>query len=181
MMRVTLDDNHPDTLSCMTNLALLYMNQKEVEKAFSLNEECLRIMKAVLGYNHPDTITCMTNLALLYMNQKEVEKAFSLNDECLRIMNPVLGYNHPDTITCMANLVMQRVKQGEGGKYLRFLKALFGAKHPVIISITNLYEISRYEKALPLNRSLRLRKVLRESRPDILGCTVRKLCASLTH
>jgi len=52
----SIGDNHPDTLSSMNNLAVLYQSQGKYDEAEPLYVECLRIRREVLGDNHPDTL-----------------------------------------------------------------------------------------------------------------------------
>ncbi len=61
---------HPNTLTCMANLASTYLNQgrcKEVETG-----------KRVLGFEHLNTLTSMANLASTYLNQGRCKGAAGL-------------------------------------------------------------------------------------------------------
>ena len=69
--KIVLGDTHPDTLTSLNNLAILYYKaglngaQGRYEKAEPLYLECLDKRKAVLGETHPDTLTTQKNLAKL--------------------------------------------------------------------------------------------------------------------
>ena len=48
-------DDHPDTLASLHNLALLFHNKGEYDRALPLFEECLAKRKRVLGDDQPYT------------------------------------------------------------------------------------------------------------------------------
>ena len=52
-----LGDNHPDTLSALVDLAVLFFSRGEYDRAEPLLEECLARNRRVLGDNHPVTLT----------------------------------------------------------------------------------------------------------------------------
>ncbi len=75
----------------MNNLALLYKNQGDYEKAQPLFEECLKIRKDVLGDKNLETLSSMNNLAGLYDLQGEYKRALPLYEESLRMTKAQLG------------------------------------------------------------------------------------------
>ena len=64
--REVLGNKHPDTASCINDLAALYSAQAQYANAESLYLEALKIRREVLGDKHPDTATSIDNLANLY-------------------------------------------------------------------------------------------------------------------
>ena len=66
---------HPDTLTSLSNFALLYKSQGDFTRAQPLYEDCLRKRVEVLGAKHPDTLTSLNNLALLYKSQGDYTRA----------------------------------------------------------------------------------------------------------
>ena len=74
-LKRVLGDDHPSTLSCMNNLALLYRNQGRYAEAEPLYLATLETRKRVLGDEHPDTLTSMSNLAILYAVQGRYAEA----------------------------------------------------------------------------------------------------------
>ena len=64
--RRVLGGEHPDTLSAMNNVALLYFYQGRYAEAKPLYLKTLEIQRRVLGKEHPNTLTTMDNLACLY-------------------------------------------------------------------------------------------------------------------
>jgi tetratricopeptide (TPR) repeat protein len=69
MRKRTLGEEHPDTLTTIANLVLIYSNQGRYKEAKELLERVVMTNKRALGEEHPDTLTTMANLALLYSNQ----------------------------------------------------------------------------------------------------------------
>jgi tetratricopeptide (TPR) repeat protein len=87
-----LGENHPDTLESMNNLALLYDNQGQYDKACPLYIQCLKKRKSTLSENHPHIISSMHNLAVLYDKQGKYIQALPLYKKCLeRFKNPHLS------------------------------------------------------------------------------------------
>ena len=60
-----LGENHPDTLSSLSDLADLYDSQGRYNEAQLMLVECIQKMKVLLGENHPHTLICKRALALL--------------------------------------------------------------------------------------------------------------------
>jgi len=99
-----LGEEHPETLSTMGNLALLYWQQGRLDQAEQLGLKTLEIHKRILGEEHPDTMKSRNNLALVYTDQARYDKAEQLCLETLQICKRVLGGEHPDTLSCTNNL-----------------------------------------------------------------------------
>ena len=50
-----LGEDHPSTLSSLNNLAALFDDKGEYDRALPMYEECLAKYKRVLGDDHPST------------------------------------------------------------------------------------------------------------------------------
>jgi hypothetical protein len=61
--RHLLGEEHPDTLSAMTNLARALCSQGDWAGARKLQEQVLEASRRVRGEEHPHTLTAMNNLA----------------------------------------------------------------------------------------------------------------------
>ena len=61
-----LGEEHPDTLTSISNLALTYRNQGQWKKAEDLQVMVIVTMKRVLGERHPFTLASISNLASTY-------------------------------------------------------------------------------------------------------------------
>ena len=66
MMLKVLDEEHPDTITTMANLAATYRNQGRSKEAEELEVEVLEARRRVLGEEHPDTVNAMGNLGVTY-------------------------------------------------------------------------------------------------------------------
>jgi tetratricopeptide (TPR) repeat protein len=64
----------------MQNLARVYRNQGQYDKALSLYITCLEKYKSTLGENHPQTLTMIKNLEIFCEGEK-YENARSLRAE----------------------------------------------------------------------------------------------------
>ena len=64
--RRVLGTEHPDTLTSMNNLALLYQARASSPRPSRSCVKALEVRRRVLGEEHPDTLTSMNNLAALY-------------------------------------------------------------------------------------------------------------------
>ena len=74
----TLGKDHPDTLTSVNNLALLYKAQGRREQAEPLYLRALAGMESMLGKDHPKTPISVNNLAVLYKAQGRFEEARTL-------------------------------------------------------------------------------------------------------
>ncbi len=183
LRRRELGEEHPHTLTSMTNLAALYMKQGRFDEAEPLYLKTLEIMKRILGEEHPSTLASMVNLALLYNNQGRYDEAEPLYVKTLEIMNRVLGEEHPSTLASMGNLAILYVNQGRFDEaeplYLKTLqieKRVLGEEHPdTLTSMTNLAALymkqGRFDEAEPLYlKTLEIMKrILGEEHPGTLG------------
>jgi tetratricopeptide (TPR) repeat protein len=55
-------NEHPDTATCMKNLANLYYAKGDYDNAEPLYQRALEILEKVLGAEHPNTVTIRDNL-----------------------------------------------------------------------------------------------------------------------
>mmetsp|Transcript_11498 Transcript_11498/g.14396 ORF Transcript_11498/g.14396 Transcript_11498/m.14396 type:complete len:93 (-) Transcript_11498:29-307(-) len=66
LQKDTFGPTHPQTLTSMNNLALLY---KKYNKSETLFKQCLQGRKEVLGEDHPDTMSTLRNLQNIQNNK----------------------------------------------------------------------------------------------------------------
>jgi tetratricopeptide (TPR) repeat protein len=181
--KTALDEEHPDTLTSMNNLAVLLRSQGKYEAAEPLYKETLRLREKVLGKEHPETLISMNNLACLFDSQGKYEAAEPLYKETLRLSKKIFGKEYPETLTSMNNLA---VLLGSQGKYeaaellyketLRLREKILGKEHPnTLTSMNNLACLfnsqGKYEAAeLLFQETLQLSiKVLGKEHPSTLG------------
>lgn len=157
-----LGTNHPDTATCLNNLAALYNAQGKYEEAEPLYQQALAIYEQELGASHPNTATCLNCLAALYHFQEKYVEAELLLWQALVIREQELGANHPSTAISLNNLAEIYQKQGKYEKAeplyqqaLAINEQELGASHPLTaISLNRLaalyYAQGKYEEAEPL-------------------------------
>ncbi|KAK0720519.1 hypothetical protein B0H67DRAFT_576503, partial [Lasiosphaeris hirsuta] len=123
--KAVLDNEHPDTLNSIANLASTHQNQGRWKEAETLgvqgmdmrkkvlgNEhpstlnsvQVMKMYKKVLGDEHPDTLTSMNNLAYTWKSQGRYEDALTLLQNCLHLQQQKLGPDHPNTISTHTTL-----------------------------------------------------------------------------
>jgi hypothetical protein len=58
-----LGQDHPDTLSSIANLALIYWDQGRWKEAEELQVQAVNGLRTTLGEDHPSTVVSIANLA----------------------------------------------------------------------------------------------------------------------
>ena len=95
ILEAELDPQHPDVATTLNNLAVLYRNMGDYEKALPLYQRDLEISEKVLGPQHPSVATTLNNFAGLYYQMGDYEKALPLYQRALEILKNKLGSAHP--------------------------------------------------------------------------------------
>jgi CHAT domain-containing protein/Tfp pilus assembly protein PilF len=171
---------HPDYANSLNNLAILYYQMGQYDKALPLYEQALAIRKKVLGEEHRGYANSLNNLAILYYQMGQYDKALPLYEQALAIRKKVLGEEHPSYAFSLNNLAALYVEIGQYDKALPLYeqalairKKVLGEEHPDYAqSLNNLailyVEIGQYDKALPLyeQASAIYKKVLGEEHPS---------------
>jgi tetratricopeptide (TPR) repeat protein len=182
LRKEVLGPEHPDTLTSMSNLALVLGSQGKYEDAEAMNQQTLARREKVLGLEHLDTLTSMSNLALVLGRQGKYEDAEAMNRQTLARREKVLGPEHPDTLTSMSNLALVLGNQGKyedaeamNRQTLARYKEVLGPEHPfTLTSMSNLALVldsqGKYEDAEAMNQQTlaRREKVLGFEHPDTL-------------
>ncbi|MEE9297146.1 MAG: serine/threonine-protein kinase [Phycisphaerae bacterium] len=106
LRRSTLGEEHPETLSAVNALAVLYSYQGRHDEAEPLLLEMLERRRRVLGDEHPNTLKSMNNMAIVLLDHGKYGEAETLFRQILEIQRRVLGDEHPDTLGSMNNLSM---------------------------------------------------------------------------
>ena len=81
--KMVLGKEHPDTLTSVSNLALVLQDQGKYKAAEKLNRQALEGCETVLGKEHPNTLTSVGNLASVLQDQGKYEAAEELHQRCL--------------------------------------------------------------------------------------------------
>ncbi len=175
--------DHPDTLSCMHNLANSYAALNRPADALKLREEVLEIRKRVLPKDHPDTLKSRGNLANSYAALNRPAEALKLREEVLEIQKRVLPKDHPDTLSSMhilasnyepLNRPAEALKLNE--EVLEIRKRVLPKDHPdTLKSMVNLalryWSLNRQAEALKLREEVLAihKRVLPKDHPDTLS------------
>ncbi|CAL5219862.1 g1780 [Coccomyxa viridis] len=88
--------HHPNLADSLSNLAILYNQSGEYDKAQPLYERALQIYQTVHGPDHPDVAHTLTDLAVLHLEQGHEEQGRPLLERALVIQEAALGPDHPD-------------------------------------------------------------------------------------
>jgi tetratricopeptide (TPR) repeat protein len=102
--REKFGDDHPDTLTSASNVALGLWELGEFERARALDEDTLTRRRRILGDSHPDTLTTTSKLASDLLTLGKYPQARELQDETLRRLRRILGDDHPDTLMSASQL-----------------------------------------------------------------------------
>ena len=68
--KAKLGEDHPDTLTSMSNLAYTWKSSGRDAEAIDLLQNCLAKRKQIIGLNHPDTLS--TSETLLEWKRKRL-------------------------------------------------------------------------------------------------------------
>ncbi|PLB41714.1 violaceus kinesin [Aspergillus candidus] len=144
LRKQVLGPEHPETLTSMSNLAIIYQHQGQWKKAEELEIQVLQLRKQVLGPEHPHTLASMSNLASTYQHQGQWTKAEELEIQVLQLRKQVLGPEHPATLTSMNNLAHTWKLLGKVQnaftlmeECVKLRRNLLGPGHPHTISSSN--------------------------------------------
>lgn len=173
---------HPETLTSLNSLAVLYVAQGRHEEAEPLYDRALAGRERVLGREHRDTLETVNNLAVLYAIQGRYAEAEQLGLRGLAERERLLGRDHPDTLESVGDLALLYKDQGRYEEAEAFeLRALAGRERVLgrehsdtLTSVNNLallyYDQGRYAEAEPLYlRALEAReRLIGRDHPDTL-------------
>jgi tetratricopeptide (TPR) repeat protein len=148
----TLGAEHPDTLTTINSIALLYSHWHHFEDAQRTYERALRICERVLGSEHPDTAMTLANIAMLFRAWRKYPEAEDFFERALRIRERFLGPVHPTTISTLNNLagiyrLQCKYEQAEHlfKRVLHIQEQTVGHEHPATATtISNLAYLYSY-------------------------------------
>ncbi|OSZ81338.1 hypothetical protein CAP36_08915 [Chitinophagaceae bacterium IBVUCB2] len=173
--------NNNSYASSLNNLAYLYENMAQYEKARPLYILATEIRKKILGENHPSYALSLNNLASLYVNMGQYQNAETLFLQSLEITKKISGDNNLDYAVSLSNLGNLYSTTGEYNKAeplnLQVLKIIKNVSGDINLdyatSLNNLGNLylarGQYEKAEPAYLQLLeiLQKVLGKNQPEV--------------
>ncbi|MBX3378402.1 MAG: serine/threonine protein kinase [Phycisphaeraceae bacterium] len=180
--RRVLGEDHPDTLTSISNMGVLLQDQGKLDQAEPYYREALEKLRRVLGEEHPDTLTSINNMGSLLQSQGKLDQAEPYHREALEKRRRVLGEEHPDTLISISNmgfLLQSQGKLDQAEPYVREAleksRRVLGEEHPsTLFSIGNmgflLHAQGKLGQAEPYYREAleKSRRVLGEEHPDTL-------------
>ncbi|KAK0930317.1 hypothetical protein LTR91_013341 [Friedmanniomyces endolithicus] len=185
-----LRKEHPHTLHCVDNLALVLEHQGKYEAAKTMFRRVLEASERVLGKEHPTTLSSLNNLANVLQQQGKYEAAETIYRRVLEARERVLEKEHPNTLTSVNNLANVLQQQGKyevaeamSRRVVEASERVLGKEHPdTLRSVWLLAEVlgarHQYDEAMKLYEGahLGLVKVLGSTHPDTVEC-----CRHLTR
>lgn len=99
-----LGKEHPDTLTSVSNSAMIFGTQGRWKEAEKLHLQVMKTSSILLGEEHPQTLISISNIATTFESQgwwKEVEK---LHLQVMKTRSNVGGKEHSYTLNDMDNL-----------------------------------------------------------------------------
>ena len=121
-----LRTEHPETATCLNNLASLCITHAKCTEAEPLYQRVTRIFEKTLGHEHIYTAVSLNNLAMLYREQSRYEEAKPLYQRALAIRKKTLGSDYPATLDI----------QCDGMKGVRFFLTCMAISPSLVISLS---------------------------------------------
>lgn len=103
LREAVLGQQNSDTLSSLSQLAVVLEHQGKYEEAEQMSRQVLKGRETELGVEHPDTLTSVSHLAWVLHSQGKYEEAEMLNRRALNGREK-LGLLLEDTLTSVNNL-----------------------------------------------------------------------------
>jgi len=94
----SLGKDHPDTLSTVNDMASVYSEQGDYNKALEWYGRALTGLENSLGKDHPDTLLPVNGMASVYLEQGDYNKALEWFGRALAGREKSLGKDHPSTV-----------------------------------------------------------------------------------
>jgi tetratricopeptide (TPR) repeat protein len=152
-------DDHPDTLTSASNLALNLWWLGEYQRARDLDEDTLTRRRRILGEDHPDTLTSASQLASDLLWLVKYPQSRELLEEMLNLQRQILGEDHPDTLYSAGQLGLvlwylgdyQQVRRLSSDTFTRSRRIL-GEDHPDTLTAASflglaLWSLGDYRRA----------------------------------
>jgi hypothetical protein len=180
--RRILGEEHPDTLTDMSNLAETLHAQGDLPGARAFQEQVLEARRRILGAEHPETLMAMNNLAGTLGDQGDLPGTRELKEQVLEARRRILGEEHLDSLMTMSNLAATLYDQGDlpgarklQDQVLEARRRILGAEHSdTLTAMGNLAVTLGDQGDLPGARGLQeqvleaSRRILGAEHPDTL-------------
>ena len=130
--------DHPDVGRDLNNLALIWRDLGQPERARPLAEQALAITEAAYGPDHPTVGAALNNLAFIWRDLGQPERARPLAERALAITEAAYGPDHPDVATDLSNLATIWRDLGQPGGPGRWPNAPWPSTRPPTAPTTRL-------------------------------------------
>ena len=126
-----------ETATLYNNIAGVYQDQGNFEKALEYYGKALAIVREVLGEDHSYTADTYNNIAMVYVERGDYKKAQEYYKKALLILKKVPGESHIDLATTYNNIGTMYQSQGDNIKALDYFERALvikekeqGKEHP---------------------------------------------------
>jgi eukaryotic-like serine/threonine-protein kinase len=118
-----LGADQPGTFVARNNLARVFEQNGDLERAGQLYQESLTMRRTIFREDNASVGSALHNLARLRFRQGDLDTAFRLGHESLAIRLRELGNDHPETALTRANLGNVLLEQGDPAGARELLEA----------------------------------------------------------
>lgn len=160
-------EDHPITITDISNLAALCMDLGKLPEAEALAKEALTKCRRIHGNEHAHTLKATNVMGQVLSKQGKLKETETYYREALETGRRVLGEDHPDTIIFTFNLgalLRQMRRYAEAEPYMRTAREknrkVMGETHPYTLTMTrNLGDLLR-DLGKPAEAEVYLREAL---------------------
>ena len=117
---ITVGVNHPDYATHLNNLAELYRNTDQYEKAEPLYLQSIDLEHEIFGENYPNLAMTYNNLSLMYSGEMKYDLAEEYCLKSLKLKQATFGENNPiiaETVSSLAYIYECKKNIPEATKY----------------------------------------------------------------
>jgi len=127
-VRRLLGEEHPDTLTMVLRLGIVYRQEGKYAEAEPLHVRVLEASQRVRGHEHSDTVAAMAALALLSQEEGKDSEAEPLLTKALETTRRVLDPANAATRSCAVSLAKLRLAQQKYAEAETLLRGSLNAK-----------------------------------------------------
>ncbi|MHC5024424.1 MAG: serine/threonine-protein kinase, partial [Planctomycetota bacterium] len=110
--RNELGPDHPQSLTCLGDLASVYFRTGQHGQATELATETMNVSQQALGESHPITIAAAARLGVLHLKAARIKEADVLLTGALETARRTLGEDHATTLSVLNDTALLRGDQG---------------------------------------------------------------------
>ena len=130
--RIQHGEDHPNTIDCLSNLAVAICRQGDKIQAKKLHQQAVDLSTRVLGPQHLDTLNCKTHLATVLHDLGELDQAIWLQREVYETSLREIGHEHRLVLVHENNLAWFLFERGDLDEALALSYHAFGVKRKIL-------------------------------------------------